>query len=169
MTILSGKARLAGIIGWPVEHSRSPRLHGFWLERHGIDGAYVPLPIRPEAFALAVRGLAAARVRDTGAQVGVASVPLTRHRGVPRQQPLQPFPHLSDPAGQLLVPRLQHLDQHALDLSGTARSSSGGDAVTASDHPAATTHPPAKSLTAAQPYQEPQPGPPSPKTRGRET
>ncbi len=60
MTILSGKARLAGIIGWPVEHSRSPRLHGFWLERHGIDGAYVPLPIRPEAFALAVRGLAAA-------------------------------------------------------------------------------------------------------------
>jgi len=60
MAILSGKARLAGIIGWPVEHSRSPRLHGFWLERHGIDGAYVPLPIRPEAFALAVRGLAAA-------------------------------------------------------------------------------------------------------------
>ena len=60
MTILSGKARVAGIIGWPVEHSRSPRLHGFWLERHGIDGAYVPLPIRPEAFALAVRGLAAA-------------------------------------------------------------------------------------------------------------
>ena len=60
MIILSGKARLAGIIGWPVEHSRSPRLHGFWLERHGIDGAYVPLPIRPEAFALAVRGLVAA-------------------------------------------------------------------------------------------------------------
>jgi shikimate dehydrogenase len=59
MTILSGKARLAGIIGWPVEHSRSPRLHGFWLQRHGIDGAYVPLPVRPEAFALAVRGLAA--------------------------------------------------------------------------------------------------------------
>jgi len=60
MTILSGRARIAGIIGWPVEHSRSPRLHGFWLQRHGIDGAYVPLPIRPEAFALAVRGLAAA-------------------------------------------------------------------------------------------------------------
>ena len=60
MTILSGKARLAGIIGWPVEHSRSPRLHGFWLERHGIDGAYVPLPVRPESFTLAVRGLVAA-------------------------------------------------------------------------------------------------------------
>jgi len=60
MTILSGKARLAGIIGWPVEHSRSPRLHGFWLQRHGIDGVYVPLGIRPDRFNVAVRGLAAA-------------------------------------------------------------------------------------------------------------
>ena len=60
MSILSGKARVAGIIGWPVSHSRSPRLHGFWLERHGIDGAYIPLPIQPADFAVAVRGLAAA-------------------------------------------------------------------------------------------------------------
>ena len=60
MSILSGKARVAGIIGWPVSHSRSPRLHGFWLERHGIDGAYIPLPIQPADFAIAVRGLAAA-------------------------------------------------------------------------------------------------------------
>src|SRR3954463_8301515 len=60
MTILSGTARLAGILGWPVSHSRSPRLHGFWLERHGIDGAYVPLAVRPQDFGAAVRGLAAA-------------------------------------------------------------------------------------------------------------
>ncbi len=57
MPILTGHAQLAGIIGWPVAHSRSPRLHGFWLERYGIDGAYVPLPIRPDRFATAVRGL----------------------------------------------------------------------------------------------------------------
>jgi shikimate dehydrogenase len=57
MPILTGHARLAGIIGWPVAHSRSPRLHGFWLEQYGIDGAYVPLPIRPDRFAPAVRGL----------------------------------------------------------------------------------------------------------------
>ena len=57
MPILSGSARLAGIIGWPVSHSRSPRLHGFWLERHKIDGAYVPLAIKPEDFPAAVRGL----------------------------------------------------------------------------------------------------------------
>ena len=57
MTILSGNARLAGITGWPVSHSRSPRLHGFWLERYGIDGAYVPLPIEPDHFPAAIRGL----------------------------------------------------------------------------------------------------------------
>jgi shikimate dehydrogenase len=57
MRTLSGKSRLAGILGWPVSHSRSPRLHGFWLARHGVDGAYVPLPVRPERFEPAVRGL----------------------------------------------------------------------------------------------------------------
>jgi shikimate dehydrogenase len=57
MTILSGNARLAGITGWPVGHSRSPRLHGFWLEQYGIDGAYLPLPIDPADFPAAIRGL----------------------------------------------------------------------------------------------------------------
>jgi shikimate dehydrogenase len=57
---LSGKARVAGLIGWPVSHSRSPRLHGYWLAEHGIDGAYVPLPVAPEKLEPAVRGLAAA-------------------------------------------------------------------------------------------------------------
>jgi len=57
MTILSGTARIAGITGWPVSHSRSPRLHGFWLERYGIDGAYLPLPIEPAHFPAAIRGL----------------------------------------------------------------------------------------------------------------
>ncbi|WP_421779521.1 shikimate dehydrogenase [Kiloniella litopenaei] len=55
--ILSGKARLAGVIGWPVSHSKSPRLHGYWLENMGIDGAYLPLAIEPENFESAVRGL----------------------------------------------------------------------------------------------------------------
>ena len=57
MAILSARARVAGIIGWPVGHSRSPRLHGYWLEKHKIDGAYIPLPIPPEHFRDAVRGL----------------------------------------------------------------------------------------------------------------
>jgi shikimate dehydrogenase len=55
--VLSGHAKVAGIIGWPVSHSRSPRLHGYWLEKYGIDGAYIPLPIPPEYFRDTVRGL----------------------------------------------------------------------------------------------------------------
>jgi shikimate dehydrogenase len=55
--MLSGRARVAGIMGWPVGHSRSPRLHGYWLEQHGIDGAYVPLAVRPADLAAAVRAL----------------------------------------------------------------------------------------------------------------
>ena len=54
---LSGKARLAGVMGWPVGHSRSPSLHGHWFERYGIDGTYVPLPVRPEDVELAFRAL----------------------------------------------------------------------------------------------------------------
>ena len=61
--ILTGKAKLAGVIGWPITHSRSPQLHGFWLERHQIDGAYVPLAIAPENFDTALAGLAAAGFR----------------------------------------------------------------------------------------------------------
>ena len=58
MPILTGHALRAGVLGWPVGHSRSPRLHGFWLDRHAVDGAYIPLPVRPERFADAVRALA---------------------------------------------------------------------------------------------------------------
>ncbi len=54
---ITGAARLAGGLGWPVAHSRSPRLHGFWLAEHGIDGAYVPLAVRPEHLATAVAAL----------------------------------------------------------------------------------------------------------------
>lgn len=60
---LSGAARLAGVLGWPVEHSLSPRLHGHWLDRYGIDGAYLPLPVKPEDFSTAVKGLIAAGFR----------------------------------------------------------------------------------------------------------
>lgn len=67
--ILSGKSLLAGVMGWPVSHSRSPCLHGFWLERHGVDGAYVPLPVKPESFEQALRALPALGFR--GANVTV--------------------------------------------------------------------------------------------------
>ena len=55
---LTGRARLAGVMGWPVAHSLSPRLHGYWLKQYGIDGAYVPLPVPPERLGSALRALA---------------------------------------------------------------------------------------------------------------
>jgi len=50
-------------MGWPVSHSRSPRLHGFWLERYGIDGAYIPLPVPPGHIDKALRALPALGLR----------------------------------------------------------------------------------------------------------
>lgn len=55
--MISGTTRLAGIMGWPVAHSRSPLLHGFWLDETGTDGAYLPLPVRPEHIREALRAL----------------------------------------------------------------------------------------------------------------
>ncbi|HVI90780.1 MAG TPA: shikimate dehydrogenase [Dongiaceae bacterium] len=55
---LSGKSLIAGVFGWPVTHSRSPRLHGFWLRQYGIDGAYIPFSTPPAQFEPALRSLA---------------------------------------------------------------------------------------------------------------
>lgn len=48
---------LAGVIGWPVLHSRSPALHRHWLDRYGLRGHYVPLSVRPEHLASVLRCL----------------------------------------------------------------------------------------------------------------
>ncbi|MEL7465580.1 MAG: shikimate dehydrogenase [Pseudomonadota bacterium] len=66
---MSEKILRAGVFGWPVEHSKSPKLHGFWLNRYGVDGSYVLLPARPEDFESEVRRLAAAGWR--GANVTI--------------------------------------------------------------------------------------------------
>ena len=54
---LTGKTLVAGVFGWPINHSRSPRLHGFWLAKYGIDGAYLPFSTRPENLVDAIRAL----------------------------------------------------------------------------------------------------------------
>jgi len=51
------KFLLAGVMGWPVMHSRSPMLHNFWFAEHKLAGTYVPLAIRPEGLATALRSL----------------------------------------------------------------------------------------------------------------
>ena len=57
----------ACVIGWPIAHSRSPLIHGYWLDAYGIDGAYTKEAVRPEdvmAFlaSLAEKGLAGCNV-----------------------------------------------------------------------------------------------------------
>ncbi len=56
MTTLDNTIK-AGIMGWPVGHSLSPRLHGFWLGEYGVNGTYEPLPVQPEDFKAALRNL----------------------------------------------------------------------------------------------------------------
>jgi len=51
------KIPLAGVIGYPVAHTKSPRIHGAWLRRYGITGHYVPLEVRHDDFAEAIRTL----------------------------------------------------------------------------------------------------------------
>ncbi|MEQ8229060.1 MAG: shikimate dehydrogenase [Rhodospirillales bacterium] len=68
MTI-SGKAKLAGVMGWPVGHSLSPVLHGHWLQSLGIDGAYVPLAVAPDDFTRVLAALP--RMGFRGANVTV--------------------------------------------------------------------------------------------------
>src|SRR3981189_1381839 len=56
---ITGRVWLVRSVGSPVTHSRSPALHNFWIDEHGIDGAYVPLPVAPEHLAQALRALSA--------------------------------------------------------------------------------------------------------------
>lgn len=58
MTV-TGKGKVAGVIGWPISHSLSPRLHGYWLSVYDVDGAYVPLAVRPDRLADALKALPA--------------------------------------------------------------------------------------------------------------
>ncbi len=60
---MSGEARIAGVMGWPIAHSLSPHLHGHWLQAYGIDGAYVPFAVPPDRLSEALRALPALGMR----------------------------------------------------------------------------------------------------------
>ena len=54
---------IAGLLGWPVAHSRSPVIHNHWLAQFGIPGRYVLFPVPPERLGDALRGLAVLGLR----------------------------------------------------------------------------------------------------------
>jgi shikimate dehydrogenase len=57
MRVRQNSVRISGVIGWPVAHSRSPKLHGAWLARYGIKGAYLLVPVPPAELAANLRAM----------------------------------------------------------------------------------------------------------------
>ena len=81
-------SKAACVIGWPVEHSRSPLIHNHWIKEHGLDAEYRREPVRPEAFAdfvsqLATHGYVGANVTVPHKEAALAlSVPDARAKAV---------------------------------------------------------------------------------------
>jgi shikimate dehydrogenase len=67
--MLTGAGKVAGVVGWPVRHSLSPLLHGYWLKELNLDGAMVPLAVAREDFARAIAGLRHAGFRGVNVTV----------------------------------------------------------------------------------------------------
>jgi shikimate dehydrogenase len=53
----AGRFLMAGVMGWPVMHSKSPMLHNYWFQQYGLNGTYVPLAIEPSGLGAALRAL----------------------------------------------------------------------------------------------------------------
>lgn len=85
---LTGAGKIAGVVGWPIRHSLSPLLHGYWLEELKIDGALVPLGVPREDFARTV--LALRRAGFTGVNVTV-----------PHKEAAFALAHVTDPAAEM--------------------------------------------------------------------
>ncbi len=79
--------RLAGVIGWPIAHSLSPKLHAHWLSELGIDGFFIPLAVQREDFA---------RVVDALRLSGFAGINVT----VPHKEAAFALAHVTDEAAR---------------------------------------------------------------------
>jgi len=85
---MNGSARAACVVGWPVRHSRSPLIHGYWIKQYNLDAAYRCEEVAPEAFAdfiahLAERGYVGANITIPHKEAALAmSEPDDRARAV---------------------------------------------------------------------------------------
>ena len=75
---ISGKTKLLGVIGYPVEHSLSPAMHNAAIAQLGVDYCYLPFPIHPDKLGDAVAGFAA---------MGLVGFNIT----IPHKQAIIPF------------------------------------------------------------------------------
>ncbi|QSJ20046.1 shikimate dehydrogenase [Nostoc sp. UHCC 0702] len=76
--LITGKSKLLGVIGHPVEHSLSPVMHNAAIAQLGLDYVYLPFPIEPENLEVAIAGFAA---------VGVVGFSVT----IPHKQAIMPL------------------------------------------------------------------------------
>ncbi|MDE0555190.1 MAG: shikimate dehydrogenase, partial [Candidatus Poribacteria bacterium] len=62
MLTVTGHTRVVGVIGDPIEHSRSPQMHNAAFAKAGLDYVYVPFHVRPDDLAQALAGFKALNV-----------------------------------------------------------------------------------------------------------
>ena len=77
-TVISGKTKLLGVIGHPVEHSLSPVMHNAAIAHLGLDYVYLPLAVKPENLQAAIQGFEA---------IGLTGFNIT----IPHKQAILPF------------------------------------------------------------------------------
>ncbi|WP_026736682.1 shikimate dehydrogenase [Fischerella sp. PCC 9605] len=85
--LITGKTKLLGVIGHPVEHSLSPVMHNAAIAHLGLDYIYLPFPIKPEDLQAAIAGFAA---------IGVVGFSVT----IPHKQAILPFLSAIEPIAQ---------------------------------------------------------------------
>jgi shikimate dehydrogenase len=87
--LITGKTKLLGVIGHPVEHSLSPAMHNAALANLGLDYVYLPFPIAPENLEVAIAGFAA---------IGVVGFSVT----IPHKQAIMPLLSEITPLAQMI-------------------------------------------------------------------
>ena len=87
--MITGKTKLLGVIGHPVEHSLSPVMHNAALAKLGLDYVYLPFPISPENLATAIAGFAS---------IGIVGFSIT----IPHKQAILPLLSTISPIAQVI-------------------------------------------------------------------
>jgi len=128
--------KVYGVIGWPVEHSRSPQIHNAAFDRIGFDGVYLPLPIAPDE--LAFRTTVEALLEDEALTFRGASVTIphkthllefVRQRGGVIDEAAE----MAGAANTLLVREDGSLEARNTDVSGIVESVAAARGVKTSD------------------------------------
>lgn len=86
---VNGKTKVLGLLGWPVSHTRSPKIHNLLAKTYDQNVVYVPFPTHPEKVKEAIQGLSA---------LGCFGVNVT----VPHKQAVMPWLDHVDPAAQAI-------------------------------------------------------------------